>query len=70
MSRALSDCRHTSQDAIGKPRDWPDKHPDMLPTQAFRYPADDAALAGAASQPSRSSASATPSRCRIQGVMG
>jgi hypothetical protein len=45
VNRVLSACWHTSEDAIGKLRDWRDEHPDMLPTKPFRYPEDDAALA-------------------------
>ncbi|NEA60382.1 hypothetical protein G3I60_41025 [Streptomyces sp. SID13666] len=44
VNRVLAACRHTSEDAIGRLRDWRDKHPDMLPTKPFRYPAEDAAL--------------------------
>ncbi|MDJ0375787.1 hypothetical protein QMK19_41050 [Streptomyces sp. H10-C2] len=45
VNQVLAACWHTSADAIGKLRDWRDKHPDMLPTRPFRYPAEDAALA-------------------------
>ncbi|MCM2424254.1 hypothetical protein [Streptomyces sp. RKAG293] len=45
VNQVLAACWHTSEDAIGKLRDWRDKHPDMLPTKAFRYAAEDAALA-------------------------
>lgn len=45
VNHVLSACWHTSEDAIGKLRDWRDEHPDMLPTKPFRYAADDAALA-------------------------
>lgn len=45
VNQVLSACWHTSEDAIGKLRDWRDKYPDMLPTKPFRYPEDDAALA-------------------------
>ncbi|MCZ4126182.1 hypothetical protein [Streptomyces sp. H39-S7] len=45
VNQVLAACWHTSADAIGKLRDWRDKHPDMLPTKPVRYPAEDAALA-------------------------
>jgi hypothetical protein len=45
VNQVLSACWHTSEDAIGKLRDWRDEHPDILPTRPFRYPEEDAALA-------------------------
>lgn len=45
VTQVLSACSHTSEDAIGRLRDWRDEHPDILPTKPFRYPEEDAALA-------------------------
>lgn len=45
VNQVLSVRWHTSEDAIGKLRDWRDEHPDILPTRPFRYPQEDAALA-------------------------
>ncbi|MCZ4126155.1 hypothetical protein [Streptomyces sp. H39-S7] len=45
MSQVLAACWHTSEDTIGKLPDWRDKHPDMLPTKAFRHTSEDEALA-------------------------
>lgn len=43
--QAVSACRHTSADAIGKLHDWRDRHPDILPTKPWRTPHEEAALA-------------------------
>jgi hypothetical protein len=38
-------CWHTSVGAIAELRDWRDRHPDALPTRAFRSEREDQALA-------------------------